>query len=150
MALALATTACGDDREASGGPTSGPATTPTTTEATTTTSPTVSTETSTPSTPPPTTVSEPTAHTATAADAVNELRAAWMAGDRERAARIAPGGVVDALFAVPPGGFEVYGCDTGEFATSNCNYRNRSSGAFIKVSATRSDAGWQISTITVT
>lgn len=104
-----------------------------------------STASSTPATPSP-----PTAFTATASDAVNELKAAWEQGDRERAAAIAPGDVVDALFGVPADGFEVYGCDSGEFPTSSCNYRNRSTGAYIKVSAARSDAGWQISTVTVT
>ncbi len=93
--------------------------------------------------------SQPTAYTATAEDAVNELKAAWLDGDRARAVAIAPGDVVDALFGVPAESFEVYGCDTGEFPTSTCNYRNRNSGVFIKVSAARSDAGWQISTITV-
>lgn len=93
--------------------------------------------------------SQPTAYTATAEDAVNELKTAWLEGDRARATAIAPGDVVDALFGVAPESFEVYGCDTGEFPTSTCNYRNRSTGVFIKVSAARSDAGWQISTITV-
>ncbi|CAN5681691.1 hypothetical protein BH24ACT4_BH24ACT4_09410 [soil metagenome] len=93
--------------------------------------------------------SQPTAYTATAEDAVNELKAAWREGDRARAEAIAPGDVVDALFGVPAENFEVYGCDTGEFPTSTCNYRNRGTGVFIKVDAARSDAGWQISSITV-
>lgn len=100
--------------------------------------------------PPPTTgISQPTAFTTTAEDAVNELKAAWEVGDRPRAELIAPGDVIDALFAIPPESFEVYGCDTGEFPTSNCNYRNRSTDMYIKVTAARSDAGWQISTVNV-
>lgn len=89
----------------------------------------------------------PTAHTAQAVDAVNELKAAWEAGDEARARAIAPGDVVEALFTVPPGGFEVYGCDTGEFETSTCNFRNRATEMFIVVSAQRSAEGWQIATI---
>ena len=102
-----------------------------------------------PTSPPSTEISQPTAYTSTAEDAVNELKAAWESGDRARAALVAPGDVVEALFGVPPEGFEIYGCDTGEFPTSNCNYRNRSTETYIKVTAARSDAGWQISTITV-
>lgn len=102
-----------------------------------------------PTSPPSTEVSQPTAYTSTAEDAVNELKAAWETGDRTRAALVAPGDVVEALFGVPSEGFEIYGCDTGEFPTSNCNFRNRSTGVSIKVTSARSDAGWQISTITV-
>lgn len=93
--------------------------------------------------------SQPTATTDQAADAVNELVTAWQAGDQERAATIAPGDVVEALFAVPPDGFELYGCDSGEFETSTCNLRNRSTEAFVVVTAARTDAGWQIDTIDI-
>ncbi len=93
--------------------------------------------------------STPTVFTEQAADAVNELEAAWETGDQARARAIAPGEVVDALFLVPPDGFEIYGCDSGEFETSACNFRNRGTEAFITVTAQRSDAGWQIATIDV-
>ncbi len=93
--------------------------------------------------------SVPTAFTEQAADAINELEAAWEAGDQARARAIAPGEVVEALFLVPPEGFEVYGCDSGEFETSTCNFRNRSTEAFIVVTATRTDPGWQVSTIDI-
>lgn len=119
---------------------------PTSTEAETTTT---SGTTTAPTAPTTTAPSAPTAFTEQAADAVDELRAAWEAGDQARARAIAPGEVVDALFAVPAEGFEVYGCDTGEFETSTCNYRNRATEAFIVVTAQRSDAGWQIATIDV-
>lgn len=106
--------------------------------------------TSTPTTAPPVTARAPTAFSPTAADAITELKAAWEAGDRPRAAAIAPDDVVEALFVVPAGGFEVYGCDTGEFPTSTCDFRNRSTGTFIKVGAKRTDGrGWQVSTIDV-
>lgn len=102
----------------------------------------------TPTEPPGTTeATRPTTFAAQAADAVNELKAAWEAGDEERARAIAPGDVVEALFTLPPGGFEVYGCDTGEFETSTCNFRNRATEMFIVVSAQRYDEGWQIATI---
>lgn len=145
LALLVGSAACSDGDTSADATTTAPPTDGAVAEDTTTTA--AATE---PSSSPPATPSQPTAHTATAADAVSELKAAWEAGDRARAQAIAPGDVVDALFAVPPDGFEVYGCDTGEFETSTCNYRNRSSGAFIKVTSARSDQGWQVATITVT
>jgi hypothetical protein len=141
LALGLALAGCGG---ADGGTDAGPDSSlipPESTDAETTAP---STETTTTTAP-----SAPTAFTAQAADAVNELKAAWEAGDQARARAIAPGDVVDALFAVPAGGFEVYGCDTGEFETSTCNYRNRATEVFIVVTAARSDAGWQVATIDV-
>lgn len=96
-----------------------------------------------------TTASTPTAFAPTAREAVDALRAAWEAGDQAAARAIAPGEVVDQLFAVPADGFETYGCDTGEFATSTCNFRNRSTEAFIVVTAARSDPGWQIASVDV-
>lgn len=91
----------------------------------------------------------PTAFTAQARDAVNELKSAWEAGDRARAAAIAPGDVVEALFVVTPDGFEVYGCDTGEFDTSTCNLRNRSTGAYITLTSERHPEGWQVAAVFV-
>jgi hypothetical protein len=91
----------------------------------------------------------PTAYTAQARDAVNELKAAWDEGDQVRARAIAPGEVVDALFPIPPDGFEVYGCDTGEFETSTCSFRNRATGAYITVTSTRTEPGWQVSSLFV-
>lgn len=91
----------------------------------------------------------PTAFTAQAADAANELKAAWEAGDRPRALAIAPADVVEALFLVPPAGFEIYGCDTGEFDTSTCNFRNRSTGVYIPVTMERHEQGWQVATVYV-
>ena len=147
LTLGLALAGCG---EADAGPDAGPDSSlipPDATDAETTAP---STEATTTSTAPTTTApSAPTAFTAQAADAVNELKAAWEAGDQARARAIAPGDVVDALFAVPAGGFEVYGCDTGEFETSTCNYRNRSTEVFIVVTAARTDAGWQIATLDI-
>jgi hypothetical protein len=108
-----------------------------------------STSSSTPTTPTASTPSRPTAFTTTARDAVNELKASWETGDRARAALVAPGEVVDALFPLPSDNFEVYGCDTGEFETSSCNYRNRSTGVYITVTCQRHPQGWQVATIEV-
>ena len=147
LALTLALAGCsGDDEGTDAGPDSSlipPEATDAETTAPSSDATTASTEATT------TAPSAPTAFTAQAADAVDELKAAWEAGDQARARAIAPGDVVDALFAVPADGFEVYGCDTGEFETSTCNYRNRGTEAFIVVTAARSDAGWQIATVDI-
>lgn len=143
LALALALAGCGGD---DGGDDAGPETSlipPASTESTT--EPTTTAAETTGSSAP----SVPTAHAAQAADAINELKAGWEAGDQARARAIAPGEVVDALFLVPPDGFEVYGCDSGEFETSTCNLRNRSTEAFIVVTATRTEPGWQVTTIDI-
>lgn len=141
LAAALALAACGD-----GGPDPetrvGEGATTVTRDTTTTT-----TTTSTASTTAP--PSRPTAFTAQARDAVNELVAAWQAADGTRARAIAPGEVVDALFTLDPAGFTVYGCDTGEFDTSTCNLRNRATGAYVTVTTARSPQGWQVATVYV-
>lgn len=137
----LATTACGGDGDDEGG--EAPSTTTTTVaepDPTTSTTP----EETTTSGP-----SRPTAFTDTARDAVNELVAAWQAGDRARAAAIAPGDAVEALFHLPAEGFEVYGCDTGELDTSSCNLRNRATGTLVGVTAQRHPEGWQVTTLIV-
>ena len=141
LSVALVLTGCGGDDE------------PTTDTATTTLAPASDDPSSTPTTgttaPPDTGPSQPTAFTTTARDAVNELKTAWETGDRPRATAIAPGDSVDALFHLSPDGYEVYGCDTGEFETSTCNFRNRSTGTQIGVSAQRHPEGWQITTVNV-
>jgi len=148
--LAVGAAACGGDDDAGDGGSDPSLIPPETTDAEPTDSePTPSSADTTASTPASTEPSRPTAFTGAARDAVNELKAAWEAGDRGRAATIAPGAVVEALFVVPPDGFEIQGCDTGEFDTSTCTFRNRSTEAFIVVAAIRSDAGWQIDTIDV-
>lgn len=132
----LVAAGCSDDDPAAD-------TTTTTTTASTTAPTTASTEPTT--TAPP----APTVFTNLAQDAVNELKAAWEGRDRPRALAVAPVGVVDELFALDPGGYEIYGCDTGEFATSTCNYRSRSQGIQIAVTARHHEPGWQIESIHV-
>lgn len=155
VALVIVLVGCGGGDDDTG-PTTTTSSTPASTAAEESTASTASTSGGTPtppptaSTAPPNTVSAPTAFFPTAADAITELKAAWEADDRPRATAVAPGDVVEALFVVPAGGFEVYGCDTGEFPTSTCDFRNRSTGTFIKVGAKRTDGqGWQVSTIDV-
>lgn len=100
--------------------------------------------------PDPAPPAGPTEFAAEARHAMEELKAAWEAGDQDRARRIAPSDAVDALFTVAPSGYEIYGCDTGEFETSTCNYRNRGTGSFIVVTADRRPEGWQVATILLT
>jgi hypothetical protein len=101
------------------------------------------------STEPTTTASTPTAFAPSPREAIDRLKAAWEAGDQATALALAPAEAVDQLFALPADGFETYGCDTGEFETSTCSFRNRSTEAFIVVTAVRSDAGWQIGSVDV-
>ena len=147
LSLGLAGVGCGDDGD---GDDAGPTTESTsTTAATTETVPPTDPGTVTTTSTPPAQPSGPSAFTAEARDAVNELKAAWQDGDEARARAIAPAEVVDALFPIPPDGFEVYGCDTGEFDTSTCSYRNRSTGVYITVSSARSEQGWRVASIFV-
>lgn len=144
LVVGVAGAGCGDGGDDEAGPTTS-STTVTTTETVPPTDPgTVTTASTVPAEP-----TQPTAFTAEARDAVNELKAAWEDGDQARARAIAPGEVVDALFPIPPDGFEVYGCDTGEFETSTCSYRNRATGAYITVTSTRTEPGWQVSSLFV-
>lgn len=99
--------------------------------------------------PPPSEPSAPTQFTTDARDASNELKDAWETGDQGRARAIAPGDVVDALFLVPADGWETYGCDSGEFETSICNYRNRGSGGYISVNLQKHPEGWQVASIDI-
>ncbi|QYG93341.1 hypothetical protein HC251_13510 [Iamia sp. SCSIO 61187] len=118
-------------------------------QAETTTGSSTSTATEPTTTATTTTASTPTAFAPSAREAIDGLKTAWEAGDQAGARALAPGEVVDQLFAVPADGFETYGCDTGEFETSTCNFRNRSTEAFIVVTAARTDAGWQIASVDV-
>jgi len=118
-------------------------------DASTSTSTTATTTTTTTTAPAATEPPRPSGFTATARDAVNELEAAWETGDQARARNVAPGAVVDALFLVPADGYSIQGCDTGEFETSYCNYRNRSTGGFITVESQRFPEGWQVVSIDV-
>lgn len=141
VTIALALAACG------GGDDDPTAASTTSTEAATTEAPAPETS----GAPTTTAPSGPTATTAEARDAANELKAAWEAGDQARARAIAPGEAVDALFAVPAGGFEVYGCDSAQFEFSSCNWRNRASGAYVSVSMRKlSEGAWQVDSLTVT
>lgn len=122
--------------------------------ATTSTSTTTTTTTSTPVRPtakPGTTTTTapvgPSLFSATPRGAVEQLVSAWRAGDRAAAARVADATAVRNIFTQPAGGFELYGCDSGEFTTSTCNYRNRSTAGYAQITADKQAAGWIVTAV---
>ena len=83
---------------------------------------------------------------ADAATAATKLYDAWVAGDRQAAATIAEPTAVDAIFSATPGLYELYrGCDTGEFDTGGCLFRDRSTNNTIQIDVERRDTGWVVS-----
>ncbi len=100
-----------------------------------------------PSAPP--TVPEPTLAFPDPQAAVVHLVDAWRAGDPATAAQGATTEALTTLFDQPPDGFELYGCDSGEFETSTCNYRNRSTGGYAQITAERRPAGWVVAAVFV-
>ncbi len=143
LALALALPAgmagCGGD-----GPSSAPRSTTTTgaTTASTTTVP--STTASTTTAPPGPALAFPAPR-----EAIDHLVDAWRAGDRAAALAGAELPAVDALFAQPSDGYDLYGCDSGEFSTSTCNFRNRSTGGYAQVTAKQGPGGWVVISVFV-
>lgn len=111
------------------------------------------TPTTAPTTPPVTTAPAAPQSFTSPKEAVEALVDAWEAQDRPRASMAAPADAVAALFAVSPDGYALYGCDTGEFPTSRCNYRNRSSGGYVAITAKRVDPGsaafWRVAGVVV-
>lgn len=82
---------------------------------------------------------------ATPADASAALYAAFVAGDRAAAARVAEPVAIDAVFAAAPGPYQPYrGCDTGEFGTSGCLYRDRSTNHTIQFDLERRGTAWVV------
>lgn len=132
-AVALGTAACSsDDPTSDAGP--GPTAVSTTTTAVATTA-------------APTTAAPPAAPTGVAdpAAAATRLYDAWVAGDRTAALAIADPAAVDAIWAATPGPYELYrGCDTGEFDTGGCLFRDRSTNNTIQVDVERRDTGWVV------
>jgi hypothetical protein len=78
--------------------------------------------------------------------AIEKFVAAWSAGDRAAAQRIARPAAVNAVFAQSSQGFALYGCDSGEFDTSTCNYRNRGTGGYAQITAAKTPGGWVVDT----
>lgn len=73
------------------------------------------------------------------------LYQAFTTGDRAMAAAVAEPAAVEAVFAATPGPYQPYrGCDTGEFDTSGCLYRDRSTNNTIQFDMTRRGAKWVV------
>ncbi len=142
VSLGLGAMACGSDGGGASGSGTGigePATLVGSSTTTTTAPPTSTT------TAPPTTVAEPTGLAEPAA-AATKLYDAWVAGDRATAATIADPAAVEGIFAAAPGPYQLYrGCDTGEFDTGGCLFRDRSTNNTIQVDVERRTSGWVVS-----
>ncbi|HEX2576216.1 MAG TPA: hypothetical protein VHK88_07685 [Aquihabitans sp.] len=136
-ALCLAPLGCSDDGDAEdaqvgSGATAVPSSTTAPTTATTA--------------PPttPTTLAGPTG-VPTGEEAARKLYDAFAAGDRAAAATIAEPAAIEAVFAAVPGPYELYrGCDTGEFDTGGCLFRDRSTNNTIQIDLERRDTGWVV------
>jgi len=132
--------ACGSSSD--GGATSKVTTTPPTTAASTTatTAPTTTATTA----PAP---SEPTLFFPEARAAVDHLIDAWKRADAAIALQGATTRAVLNLFTQPAEGFSLYGCDSAEFMTSHCNYRNRATGGYAAITAEKRAQGWIVSDV---
>ncbi|MCU1496849.1 MAG: hypothetical protein JWM47_802 [Acidimicrobiales bacterium] len=97
---------------------------------------------------PVATTAPPAPHgAATPADASAALYAAFVAGDRAAAARVAEPPAIEAVFGAVPGPYQPYrGCDTGEFDTSGCLYRDRSTNHTIQFDLERRGEAWVVTT----
>lgn len=134
LALPASVAACSGSSGSDGGPTSlGPA---------------VSVESSTtapaPTVAPSTTLAAPVG-TATGAEAAQALYDAWGRNDRAAASTVADVAAIDAMWASTPGPYQLYrGCDTGEFDTGGCLFRDRSTNNTIQVDLARRDGKWVV------
>lgn len=138
ISLLLATAACSsDDDHAGGGSTAAPSLVPPASETTVRTA-TSTTPTTTPAAPTPVGASD-------GAAAAQALYDAWVAGDRAAAARVAEPAAIDAIWAAAPGPYQLYrGCDTGEFDTGGCMFRDRSTNHTIQIDLTRRGDMWVV------
>ncbi|MEZ5176998.1 MAG: hypothetical protein R2746_01600 [Acidimicrobiales bacterium] len=81
-----------------------------------------------------------------AKDAALTLYDAWTKNDRVGAATVADPPAIDAVFAATPGPYELYrGCDTGEFDTGGCLFRDRSTNNTIQIDVERRNGNWVVS-----
>jgi hypothetical protein len=92
----------------------------------------------------------PTQGFGSARAAIDHFVAAWMAGDRAGAQVGATELAVHNVFTQPGPGFTLYGCDTGEFATSTCNYRNRATAGYASITAEQAPIGWIVTDVYMT
>jgi hypothetical protein len=92
----------------------------------------------------------PTQGFGSARAAIDHFVAAWQAGDQASAQSGASAIAVHNVFTQPGAGFTLYGCDTGEFATSTCNYRNRATRGYASISAEKAPVGWIVTEVYMT
>lgn len=138
--------ACSSDAKSAGGDggteIGSPATE--TTSSTSTTAPPATTVAPTTTIAPAPTVPGPVG-AATPEAAADTLYRAFVAGDRAAAVAVADPAAVEAVFTASPGPYEPYrGCDTGEFDTSGCLYRDRSTNNTIQFDMERRDQVWVV------
>ena len=70
---------------------------------------------------------------------------AWVANDKVAAARVAEPAAIAAIWAAAPGPYELYrGCDTGEFDTGGCMFRDRSTNHTIQIDLTKRNGMWVV------
>lgn len=83
-------------------------------------------------------------------EALDFIIGAWLANDPVGAQRIASADTVFQLFGQPYKGYAKYGCDTAEFDTSTCNYRNRSTGGYVSLYFEKGADGWVVDGVAIT
>jgi len=80
-----------------------------------------------------------------AKDSALTLYNAWKVNDRATASQVADVSAIDSMFAAVPGNYELYrGCDTGEFDTGGCLFRNRSNNDTIQIDVEKRNGQWVV------
>ena len=80
-----------------------------------------------------------------AKDSALTLYNAWKVNDRATASQVADPSAIDAMFASAPGDYELYrGCDTGEFDTGGCLFRNRANNDTIQIDVEKRNGQWVV------
>jgi hypothetical protein len=92
----------------------------------------------------------PTQGFSSARAAIDHFVAAWQANDEAAAQLGASSIAVHNVFTQPGAGFALYGCDTGEFATSTCNYRDRATNGYASITAEKAPIGWIVTEVYMT
>ena len=94
---------------------------------------------------PTTTTLPPTVGRPDAREAAQALYDAWLANDRASAAAVADPPAIDGMFAAVAGPYQLYsGCDSGEFDTGGCLFRDRSTNNTIQVDLEKRDGNWVV------
>jgi len=80
------------------------------------------------------------------ADAATALYDAWVNDDRDAASEVADPDAIETMWTAEKGPYELYRhCDDGEFDTSGCLFRDRSTDHTIQINLERRDGGWVVS-----